>query len=94
MILGQEQLSCSDISELLQIAPIGVLPEDDAINTYNCFLTDERGKTDGDRAIDMLAENILLGTDKLFDVTKKYRGFFGGLKRSLKKNRITLLDNR
>ncbi len=85
MILGQEQLSCSDISELLQIAPIGVLPEDDAINTYNCFLTDERGKTDGDRAIDMLAENILLGTDKLFDVTKKYRGFFGGLKRSLKK---------
>lgn len=85
MILGQEQLSCEDISQLLNVPVIGVLPEDDAINTYNCFLRDEKRGSDGDIAIDILAENIICGSSKLFDVTKKYRGFFGGIKRSLKK---------
>ncbi len=85
MILGQEQLGCEDISELLQLVPVGVLPEDDAINTYNCFLTEENGRSEGDEAIGMLADNLLNGTTKLYDVTKKYRGFLGGIKRSLKK---------
>lgn len=85
MILGQEQLGCEDIAELLQLPPVGVLPEDDAINTYNCFMSDEKARSDGDKAIDMAAENLLSGGSKLFDVTKKYRGFFGGIKRSLKK---------
>ena len=85
MIIGQEQLSCEDIAQLLQVAPIGLLPEDDAINTYNCFLSDEQLRSDGDIAIDMIADNLLSGGNRLFDVTKKYRGFFGGIKRSLKK---------
>ena len=69
MILGQEQLGCEDISELLQLVPVGVLPEDDAINTYNCFLTEENGRSEGDEAIGMLADNLLNGTTKLYDVT-------------------------
>lgn len=85
MIIGQEQLSCEDIAQLLQVVPIGLLPEDDAINTYNCFLSDEQLRSDGDIAIDMIADNLLSGGNRLFDVTKKYRGFFGGIKRSLKK---------
>ena len=85
MIIGQEQLSCEDIAQLLQVAPIGLLPEDDAVNTYNCFLSDEQLRSDGDIAIDMIADNLLSGGNRLFDVTKKYRGFFGGIKRSLKK---------
>ncbi len=85
MILDQEQLGCDDIAGLLQIQPIGVLPEDDAINTYNCFLSNDTEKTDGDIAVNMLADNIISGGNKLYDVTKKYRGFFGGIKRTLKK---------
>lgn len=85
MIIEQEQLGCDDIAQLLQLTPIGVLPEDDAINTYNCFLADEKKRSDGDIAIDMIADNLLDGGNKLFDVTKKYKGFLGGIKRSLKK---------
>lgn len=85
MILGQEQLSCDDIAGLLQVSPIGILPEDDAINTYNCFMADDDKRSDGDVAIDLIADNLLSGGARLFDVTKKYRGFFGGIKRSLKR---------
>ena len=85
MVIGQEQLDYADISDLLQIPALGVLPEDDAINTYNCFLTDEKEKSEGDVAVNMLADNLLSGNVKIFDVTKKYRGFFGSIKRSLKK---------
>ena len=41
--------------------------------------------SDGDVAIDLIADNLLCGGARLFDVTKKYRGFFGGIKRSLKR---------
>ncbi len=85
MVLEREQLRCDDIAAMLQIPPVGLLPEEDAINTCNCFLTSGRGKTEGDSAMELLADNVLNGTEKLYDVTKKYRGFFGGIKRSLKR---------
>ena len=85
MIISQEQLSCDDICELLRISAIGVLPEDDSVNTYNCFLTEGKTGSDGDCAMNMIADNLLFGTEKLFDVTKKYRGVLGGIKRSLKR---------
>lgn len=85
MILNHEQLSIDEIVELLGLTPIGVLPEDDVINTYNCFLAQESMRSDGDTALSLIADNLISGGNKLFDVTKKYRGFFGGLKRSLRK---------
>lgn len=85
MIASGEQLSAAEISELLQIPIVGILPEDDDININNCFLRSEKIKSEGDKAMDLLAENLINGTHKMFDVTKKYRGFLGGIKRSIKK---------
>ena len=46
----------------------------------------ERGSGDGQKAFRLLAENIARGTRKLYNVTNKYNGFFGSIRRSLKKS--------
>lgn len=85
MIMSEDQLNYEDVSKLLNLPVLGVIPDDDAINLHNCFFTDEKSRTDGDIAVEMLAENLISGTKNVFDVTKKYRGIFGGLKRSIRK---------
>ena len=84
MILDGQQLSAEDIVRLLKLPPIGVLPESDAVNIYNRFDAKGKERAEGD-PIGLLADNLIGGGRVLYDATKKYRGLFGGIKRSLKK---------
>ena len=82
LILGQKMMYPNDIEALLQSSLLGVLPEEDIV-----FLSIGKKlpkRTDSSRAYKIIAENILKGNNKLFDVTKKYTGFLGGIKRGLK----------
>lgn len=85
MVVDQQQLSPADIVRLIKIPPVGVLPEDDTVNIYNMFDVDGKVKSDGAVAMRMLADNLINGSWALYDATKKYKGFLGGIKRSLKK---------
>ena len=62
---------------------IGVVPEDDGITKGN-NLGEESGY-DLNRAITLLAENIHNGTKKIYDCAKKYKGFWGIIRRNLKR---------
>ena len=84
LVLEGTQLAPDDIVRLLKLSPIGVLPEDDTVNIYNRFDADSK-RAEGAVAMDMLADNLIGGNRVLYDATKKYKGLFGGLKRSLKK---------
>ena len=85
LMINSEMVDYQDICQILKTAPIGVIPEDDAVNLLsNLGLTVNR-KSDGWPAFDMFARNVHLGTAEIFDVTKKYRGFWGNLKRSLRR---------
>ncbi len=71
-------LSPDEIAELLKLPIGGILPE-------------EYGICEGDistihPAFKLLADNLLTGRRKLYDVTKKYSGFFGNIRRVLKRN--------
>lgn len=84
LILSGEMVDVNEVGNLLKVETIGIIPEDDIYNQIsNCGKLNV--KSDAFSATQMLAGNLIYGTHELFDVTKKYRGFFGGIKRSLRR---------
>ncbi|MBQ8323295.1 MAG: septum site-determining protein MinD [Clostridia bacterium] len=78
LLVAGESLSPPEISELLKSRLLGVLPEE-----YGIFGGE---LSDIHPAFKMLAGNLLSGKRKLYDVTKKYSGVLGGIRRFLKKS--------
>ncbi|MDR2201376.1 MAG: septum site-determining protein MinD [Clostridiales bacterium] len=85
LILNSEMVDYKDIGRILKTPPLGVVPEDDAINLLSNLGLTVDSKSDGFSAIALLAKNLHCGTTEMFDVTKKYKGILGGLKRNLRK---------
>lgn len=82
LIIGEKMMYPNDIKDLLRIDLIGVLPEEDVVFLSNG--TSLPKKSDSHKAYKLLANNVVNGENKIFDVTHKYLGFFGSIKRSLK----------
>lgn len=74
-----------DIGNTLGIEFGGVIPEDDNVIT-NTSETITNNKVAVNRAFDILTDNIITGEKKLFDCTYKYKGFFGSIKKMLKRS--------
>ena len=85
MVLDNDMLSAVDIASLLNIQLLGVVPEDDKITLSSMFGDSLVDGADSSRAFELLADNITNGTSKIYDCTKKYRGIFGYIKRSIKR---------
>ena len=79
MMMNGDILSPREICDILKIPLIAMIPEDDSI-----FLN-QLG-SDGTRSFKLLASNLIEGRHKIYDVTKKYSGLFGSIRRSLKKS--------
>lgn len=73
MLLAGNILSPEEISEILKTPILGLLPEEDEL-----FLSDVADKS---KAFKILALNLTTEKKKMYDVTKKYVGFVGGLRR-------------
>lgn len=78
LLLTGECLSPQEISELLKLPIIGLLPEEYAIYGGEFSHVHPAFKT--------LGNNLLTGKRKLYDVTRKYTGVFGNLRRILKRS--------
>lgn len=74
-----------DIGKTLGIEFGAVIPEDDKVIT-NTSDTIKKNKVAVNRAFDIMAENIITGSKKMFDCTYKYRGIFGSIKKFLKRS--------
>lgn len=77
-LLSGECVEPQEISSLLKAPLLGVIPEEYAL-AFGAY-------AETHPAIKMIGNNLLLGRRKLYDVTRKYRGFLGGLRRVLKKS--------
>ncbi len=77
LLLSGECFSPKDIAGLLKLPLIGVLPEE-----YSLYEGDLR---EIPTPVRMTANNLLTGKRKLFDVTKRYGGFVGNVRRVLKR---------
>ena len=70
-----EIVSPQQIGELLRVPVFGVVPEIGALGGQG---------TVRHRAFTTLGKNLLTGEKKLYDPSKKYQGFFGGVRRVMK----------
>ncbi len=78
LLLSGDILSPKEITELLKTPLIGLLPEELGIYKGNA--------AQPHAAFKVLANNVLTGKRKLYDVTRKYSGVLGNIRRVLKKN--------
>ncbi|MBO7344970.1 MAG: septum site-determining protein MinD [Clostridia bacterium] len=83
LIVNKKMISPTDIELLLKTNLIAILPEEDAVFLSSGTLSK---KCDSYRAYRTFALNLKNGTKKLFDTTCKYSGFFGSIRRSIKKS--------
>lgn len=85
LFLSGNMILPHDISGLLKTNIIGILPEEDAVFLSSGYKLPKR--SDSYKAYKYLAENIHnKNNKKIFNVTDKYSGFFGSIRRSLKRS--------
>lgn len=84
MVLNGEMIDIEEIVSFLKIPIIGIIPDDDDISSLSSIGAFTNNNLSG-RAFTLLAENVHNGSRKLYDYTMKYRGLWGGIKRSLKR---------
>ncbi len=78
LLMSGECLTPKEISELLKTPLIGLLPEEHGI--YSGDISEIH------TSFKFLANNLLTGKRKLYDVTKKYSGLWGNVRRVLRRN--------
>ncbi len=84
LIVAEKMMSPADVESLLKTDLIGVLPEEDSV-----FLSSGNKlpkNTQSYLAYKLLAENIVNGSKKIFNVSSRYSGFLGSIRRSLRKS--------
>lgn len=86
LILDNEMMSVEDIYQLLKIKIIGVVPDSDILTTWSISKARRNAKNSLYRSFELLTSNLIEGTYKIYDCTMKYRGFWGGVKRKVRKN--------
>ncbi len=84
LIVDKKVLAPSDIVELLKTDVISILPEEDAVFLSSGISLPQ--KSESYKAYKIFANNLHRGSRKLFDTTNKYLGFFGSIKRGLKRS--------
>lgn len=84
LMLDGKMMSPRDIESLLKTPLIGVLPEEDEVFLNSGYPLPKNAESY--KAYKILAENLRRKTNRVYDVTSKYSGFFGSIRRSLKKS--------
>lgn len=84
LILDDKMMMPKDIKEILSTNILGILPEEDQV-FLSCG-TKIPKRTNSYKAFKILANNLINGENKIFDVFSKYEGFLGSIRRSLKKS--------
>lgn len=84
--LSDEMVGVDDVKEFLKCRPLGVMPESDAVNVLSSTGCLPPMHSEGYKAAEIIAKNLHFGTENIYDAAKKYRGFFGGLRRGIKRH--------
>ena len=84
LIMNDKMLMPCDIEEMLKVELTGILPEEDAVFLSSGYELPK--KSQSYKAYKTLANNVISGKRKMFDVLGRYSGFFGSIRRSIKKS--------
>ncbi len=83
LIMSGKTMLPVDVKKILKTEIIGVLPEEDSV--FLSMGTTLPKNTASFKAYKLLADSIHKNKIKLYDVTNKYSGFFGSIRRSIKR---------
>jgi septum formation inhibitor-activating ATPase MinD len=84
LIMENKMMLPIDIQDMLKTDLIAIIPEEDEVFLSSGYELPKKSQTF--KAFKLLSLNVVNGTKKLYDVTNKYTGFFGSIRRSLKKS--------
>ena len=84
LMVEQKMIYPDDIAKILNVGLLGVVPEEDAVflsvgNSLPRFC-------DSFKAYKIIADNIVKNKNRAFDPLKKYSGFFGSIRRRIKRD--------
>ena len=85
LILNYDMMDPDDISELLKIKTVGVIPDEDSVSVFSSTGAPLKSSSAAAKAFDLLAKNLHSREGEIFDCTQRYRGVFGKIRRSLRK---------
>ena len=85
LLVGGESIFPEEIAEILKTPLVGVVPDEYKVSA-SVYEESENEVYKPHPAIKVVCNNLLLDKQKLYDCTKKYSGFIGGIRRLLKKN--------
>jgi len=85
LILSGQMIDVNNITNLLKVKLLGVIPEDDEISHSLSLGLGVANKTESFIAFKNLCDNLHNGTNHIVDYTLKYRGLLGSIKRGLKR---------
>lgn len=77
LVLKGDVMSVADVVGVLRLPVIGSVPEDDEVLRAATVGKIGDVKSSHYRAVCMIASNLMLGTDTIYDCTAKYRGIVG-----------------
>lgn len=86
LVSRKEMLSHLQIENLLKVPIVGVLPESDDVGICSSFRFERIVKNDLFLAFSILSTNLRTDKKTIYDYEKKYRGFFGAIRRNIKRS--------
>ncbi|MBE5757540.1 MAG: septum site-determining protein MinD [Clostridiales bacterium] len=85
LMLSGEMFKVESITKHLSAELIGVIPDDDFVSVQLFSGRKMAGDSLSEISFDMMARNLTSDRRVIFDVTKRYRGLLGGIRKSLKR---------
>lgn len=84
LVASGDMLSPEEIEKTLRCPLAGVIPDDDNVFLRNAGLIPSDSPSF--KAFKILAQNVATGKSKIYDYISKYSGFFGAIRRGIKRN--------
>ena len=82
LVTSGEMMDAFEIFAMLDAEPLGIIPDDDFLSFR--LPSDGRG-TLSDTAFEIIATNLHEGKDDMYDCVSRYTGFFGNIRRKIKR---------
>ena len=84
LVASGDMLSPEEIEKTLRCPLAGVIPDDDNVFLRNAGLIPSDSPSF--KAFKILAQNVATGKSRIYDYISKYSGFFGAIRRGIKRN--------
>lgn len=85
LMVNGDMISVDTITDYMKVDLLGVVPDDDIISCQLLSGGNIDPNSEAYVAFDMIANSLHGGVRKIYDCTKRYRGFVGSIRRSLRR---------